>query len=95
MLTGESRPYLRSLGTFGPVSPNSRKGAFELVTRYSRVDLSDGQVQGGVLGKWHFGLNWWISRQWKAGVSWGNAELERDGLRGDTRMLLLRTQWYY
>jgi phosphate-selective porin OprO/OprP len=95
MLTGESRPYLRSVGTFGPVKPSSRKGALELVSRYSHIDLSDGQVQGGVMGKWHFGLNWWISRQWKAGVSWGDAELERDGLHGDTRLLLLRTQWYY
>ncbi len=95
MLTGESRAYIRSMGIFGPVRPAARTGAFELVTRYSYVDLSDGLVQGGVLRKWHFGLNWWISRQWKAGISWGDADLDRNGLKGNTNMLLLRMQWAY
>jgi phosphate-selective porin OprO/OprP len=95
MLTGESRPYIRSVGTFGPVKPAAPTGAFELVTRYSYVDLNDGLIEGGELHKWHFGLNWWISRQWKAGLSWGDADLERDGLEGNTKMLLLRTQWAY
>jgi phosphate-selective porin OprO/OprP len=95
MLTGESRPYIRSIGTFGPVKPAARTGAFELVTRYSYVDLNDGLIQGGELHKWHFGLNWWISRQWKTGISWGDADLTKEGLEGNTTMLLLRMQWAY
>ncbi|HET6564960.1 MAG TPA: porin [Xanthomonadales bacterium] len=95
MLTGESRPYLRAAGSFGPVTPSSHNGAFELVTRYSHIDLSDGLVQGGVLNKWHFGFNWWISRQWKAGLSWGDADLDRNDLKGNTTLLLLRSQWFY
>ncbi|HKX56898.1 MAG TPA: porin, partial [Xanthomonadales bacterium] len=95
MLTGESRPYIRSIGTFGPVKPAARTGAFELVTRYSYVDLNDGLVQGGELHKWHFGVNWWISRQWKAGISWGDADLDKGGLEGNTKMLLTRIQWAY
>ena len=95
MLTGESRPYFRANGSFGPITPKSHYGAFELVTRYSHIDLSDGPIQGGILGKWYFGANWWISRQWKAGVGYGYADLKRDDLMGNTRMLLFRLQWFY
>jgi phosphate-selective porin OprO/OprP len=95
MLTGESRPYLRATGSVGPVTPSSRRGAIELVTRYSHIDLSDGVIDGGDLRKWHVGANWWISRQWKAGVSWGDADLDRNGLSGNTRMWLFRLQWFY
>jgi hypothetical protein len=48
-----------------------------------------------VLDKWHLGLNWWASRQWKAGVSYGDADLDKNGIRGNTEMLLFRMQWFY
>jgi phosphate-selective porin OprO/OprP len=95
VLTGESRPYIRAVGTTGPITPISHRGAVELVARYSYLDLTDGSIDGGVLRKWHFGVNWWISRQWKAGVSYGDANLDRDAITGNTRMLLCRLQWYY
>ena len=95
MLTGESRPYLRKQGTIGPVIPNSRRGAFELVARYSHLDLDDAAINGGILDKWHFGGNWWITPQWKAGLAYGDAQLDRDGIDGNTRMLLFRMQWFY
>lgn len=95
MLTGESRPYLRPTGSFGPVTPVSRHGAVELVTRYSSIDLVDQSIDGGDLEKWHYGVNWWISRQWKVGVSYGDVDLLRDGVTGNTRMLLFRGQWFY
>ena len=95
MLTGESRPYLRPAGSFGPVTPASDHGAFELVTRYSRIDLVDAAIDGGKLDKWHYGINWWISRQWKVGLSYGDADLFRNGVTGNTRLLLFRFQWFY
>jgi len=94
MLTGESRPYLRAAGSIGAITPTSDYGAVELVARYSRLDLTDGLIEGGELDKWHFGVNWWISRQWKAGFSWGLALLDRDGINGKTQMVLGRLQWY-
>jgi phosphate-selective porin OprO and OprP len=48
-----------------------------------------------VLDKWHFGLNWWASTQWKVGLSWGDADLDKEGLVGNTKMLLLRLQWLW
>ena len=95
MLVGESRAYIRRNATLGQVVPGSRQGAIELVARYSHLDLSDGPIDGGILRKWHFGVNWWSSRQWKAGISYGDADLDRNGLDGTTRMMLFRLQWYY
>jgi hypothetical protein len=37
----------------------------ELVARYSHVDLAAGAIDGVVLGKWHFGVNWWATERWK------------------------------
>ena len=95
MVTGESRPYLRMVGTTGAITPASKHGALELVVRYSHLDLTDGPIDGGVLRKWHYGANWWLSPQWKLGLSWGDADLDRFGLAGNTKMLLFRVQWYY
>ena len=95
IVTGEGRPYVRAGGYAGGIRPAGRYGALELVARYSHVDLTDAAIAGGELDKWHFGVNWWISTQWKAGVSYGDADLDRDGLLGNTRMLLLRFQWLY
>jgi len=95
MLTGESRPYARGGGYAGGVRPARRLGAVELVAKYSRVDLRGGGIDGGVLNKWHYGVNWWASAQWKLGLSYGDADLERNGLRGNTKMWLSRVQWLW
>jgi phosphate-selective porin OprO/OprP len=95
MISGDSRRYNRAVGYATPIAPQHRQGAFELVARYSHVDLKDGTIDGGVLDKWHLGLNWWASRQWKAGVSYGDADLDKGGTRGSTEMLLFRVQWFY
>ena len=95
VITGESRPYLRTAGYAGGIVPTRRSGAVELVTRYGYVDLADGSIDGGVLSHWYFGVNWWTSTQWKLGVSYGNADLDRDNLKGNTHMLLCRMQWMY
>ncbi len=95
IVTGESRPYARAGGYAGAILPRRRFGAVELVAKYSRVDLTDGTLDGGVLDKWHFGVNWWASAQWKVGSSYGDADLDKAGLRGNTRMWLTRIQWLY
>jgi phosphate-selective porin OprO/OprP len=95
ILSGDSRVYNRALGYAGAVVPSRRAGAIELVARYSHLDLADGPIDGGALGKLHLGVNWWSSQQWKAGLSYGDADLDRDGSRGNTKMLLARLQWFY
>jgi phosphate-selective porin OprO/OprP len=95
MLTGESRPYIRAFGWAGGVTPKSRYGAVELVVRYSQLDFNTDVIDGGVLKRWGFGVNWWASTQWKIGLSYGDANLNRFDTRGNTRMLLARLLWMY
>jgi len=95
MLTGESRPYVRASGYAGGLTPKRRWGALELALRYAHVDLTDGAIAGGELDKWSLNLSWWASAQWKIGLSYGDADLDRDGLVGNTKMLLARIQWLY
>jgi hypothetical protein len=40
-------------------------------------------------------LNWWASAQWKIGLSYGDGDLIREGLRGNTTMWLTRIQRIY
>ena len=94
-VTGDKRPYVRSAGGAGFVTPKNRFGAVELVLKYSHLDITDGLIEGGVLSKWHYGVNWWASAQWKVGLSYGNADLDRDNLQGNTKMLLTRLQWLW
>jgi phosphate-selective porin OprO/OprP len=95
VLTGESRVYNRAGGWAAGIPPKRRLGAVELVAKYSRVDLTDGAIDGGLLSKWHFGVNWWASAQWKFGLSYGIADLDKGGTRGRTDMLLFRFQWVF
>jgi phosphate-selective porin OprO/OprP len=96
VVTGESRPYIRSAGYAGGIVPTHRYGAWELAARYGYVDLVDGSIDGGILSHWTFGVNWWASTQWKVGVSYGDANLDRGGIDdGNTKMLLCRMQWLY
>jgi phosphate-selective porin OprO/OprP len=95
VVTGEARPYVRDLGFARGITPTGRLGALELVLRYGHIDLTDAAIAGGVLDRWGLGVNWWASAQWKLGLSYGDADLERDGITGNTRMLLARMQWLY
>lgn len=63
--TGESRPYVSSEGIFGRVIPSRNfdlkggPGAWELALRFSRIDLDQDGVEGGVLNDGTFGVNWY------------------------------------
>jgi len=95
VLTGETRPYDRTVGYARRVMPTGRWGAPELVVRYSHVDLNDGAVQGGAFDKTYLGINWWATRRWKFGAGWGRTWLDRFGKTGVTNSVLTRLQWIY
>ena len=95
VLTGEHRPYDKTVGYARRIIPRSRWGAVELVGRFGYVDLDDTLVKGGSFGKWYAGVNWWASRQWKFGVGYGLADLDRFDSTGRTQMLHARLQWIY
>jgi phosphate-selective porin OprO/OprP len=95
VITGESRPYIRSLGYTGGIVPKRRFGAAEIVGRFGYVNLTEELIEAGTMNHWYFGANWWASRQWKIGVSYGDCSLDRDALTGNTKMLQCRLLWMY
>ena len=93
VLTGETRPYDRTVGYARRVMPRGRWGAPELVARFSHDDLDDGVVHGGTFDKTYLGLNWWATRRWKFGVGWGHTWLDRFRETGVTDSIQTRFQW--
>jgi phosphate-selective porin len=95
VLTGEHRPYDRKAGYARRILPQGRWGAVELIGRVGRVDLDDGSVRGGTMDGWWAGVNWWGSGRYKASIGYGNIDLDRFGMTGNTKTLLTRLQWIY
>ena len=95
VLTGEHRPYDRTVGYARRVMPRGRWGAPELVVRYSHEDLDAGLVHGGYFDKTYLGVNWWATRRWKIGTGWGHTWLRRFGTTGVTDSFQTRVQWVY
>ncbi len=74
-LTGEHRAYDRSKGAFTRTKPFENfflvrtcdgdlawgKGAWEVLYRYSYMDLNDENIQGGLISNHTIGLNWWLN----------------------------------
>jgi len=64
IISGEMRKYNKRNGTFDRVrvaqDVNSGGwGTWEVSARWSELDLTDGKIQGGEMGTFSLGLNWW------------------------------------
>ena len=94
-LTGEHRPYDRKVAYARRILPRRKWGAWEVVGRYSHVDLADQMVDGGRFRRQTLGLNWWATRRWKLGFDYGLIRLARSGLTGTTNAFHTRLQWVY
>lgn len=89
-LTGEHRPYDRKAGAidrvmpFDSVSKKGGIGAWELAARWSYLDLTDRQIQGGELQDLTVGLNWYINPYCKAVFNyihaWADSRPIRNGV---------------
>ena len=88
IVTGEHRPYDRKAAYARRVLPQGRWGAWEIVGRYGRVDLNDGAMQAGAMDGWWAGVNWWATNRWKLGLVYGNIDLDRFELTGNTQTFL-------
>ena len=106
-LTGEHRNYNTSNGTFGRISPKANFGAdgcgaWEVAARYSYLDLSDGEADGGRLATTTLGLNWYLNPQVRIMWNWVHAMLDRDSVvigntdhDGDADIFMMRTQFEF
>jgi phosphate-selective porin OprO/OprP len=63
MVTGETRPYIREIGNFGPIVAKHEYGAVELAARYSRIDLTSRDITGGAEQNITLGVNWYVRPQ--------------------------------
>lgn len=95
VLTGEHRPYDKTVAYARRVLPVNAWGAWEVVGRYSHVDLRDRLVDGGIFDRGTVGLNWWATRRWKVGVDYGLIQLDRFDTQGLTHAIHTRIQWVY
>ena len=95
VLTGEHRPYDQKVAYARRILPATKSGAWEIVGRYSHVDITDQLVDGGIMDRGTIGLNWWATRRWKIGFDYGVINLDRDGLNGLTHAFHTRFQWAF
>ena len=93
VVTGESRPY--SGGNVGNIKPKGRWGAWELLLRYSRLDLDDGAVQGGTEHDWTLGANWYLTEHFKLQANLIRAWSDKGNLSLDPHIIEARAQIYF
>jgi phosphate-selective porin len=95
VITGEHRPYDKKAGYARRILPQGEWGAWEVIARYGRVDLDDKTVHGGTMNGWWTGVNWWATRRFKMSIVYGDIDLDRFGIQGNTKTVLSRVQWIY
>jgi phosphate-selective porin OprO/OprP len=100
-ITGESKPYRTNSGTFDRLQPlhkytkgnpfkKRNGGAWELVGRLSRVDLTDGLVEGGELTDFSAALSWYLNATARVELNYIHASPKN---QGSANIILLRVQY--
>jgi phosphate-selective porin OprO/OprP len=97
LLTGEIRQYNEVGGFFREISPKKPvtqggRGAWELVSRYSYIDLDGGTLRGGRFGRFTEQLNWYLSENIRVEINYGYGHLNRFDLGGNTHFFQTRIQ---
>jgi phosphate-selective porin OprO/OprP len=98
--TGESRNYKK--GAFGSITPKASVGeggigAWELALRYSTLDLSDKDIDGGDVDSYTVGLNWFATPSLRFSANYVDV-LNVEGGTYDSqqpRLFQLRSQWAF
>ena len=95
ILSGEMRSYNHQSGILGAV-PIARSvyqggwGSWEIATRYSSLDLSDDDTDGGELDILSLGINWWLSPIFNMSLNYRHLSNRRLGLDGVSQGALVR-----
>lgn len=97
MITGESRPYNTATGILGFVPVNKPvfkggPGAWEVLVRYSSLDLTAGTLQGGKFWRITPMVNWYLSKDVRFALAYGYGVLDRFTLKGATQFFQARLQ---
>jgi len=87
-LSGEMRPYRQPSGAFSglPVAQNVNQGgwgAWELGLRFSSIDLTDGDIEGGEMDALTGQLAWWATKSMLVSLNYRRTWTDRFGLDGE------------
>lgn len=93
MLGGGKRRY--EDGRFKSPLLGSRFGTWELLARYSSLDLDDGKVEGGKENNLTLGVNWYIGQYGRIMLNYIDVSSDRRGHSDDPNILLLQTQLFF
>lgn len=98
IVTGETRPYIPSIGAFGfvPVKKSLFKGgsgAWEVMLRITNIDLSAGNIQGGTFWRFTPMVNWYLSPNIRLEFVYGYGVLDRFAKTGTTQFFQSRIQF--
>lgn len=83
-ITGEHRPYKLGAGVFDKIRPNRNfgfgegggPGAWEVLARYSSIDLTDKGIDGGELDDFTAGITWYLNPNMKTLLNYVHGELD-------------------
>lgn len=93
-LTGESRSYKK--GSFGSIKPSRESGAWELVLRYSDIDLGenpgDRQASSAMLG-----INYYATARARLTLNFAQADMvaSNEDEAGDAESVVFRAQYVF
>lgn len=98
ILTGESRPYSTVSGiyAFVPVRKPVFKGGWgtwEVLLRFTKLDLDDGPVRGGKLWRFTPMVNWYLTDNLRLELVYGYGVMDRFNLSGATHFYQARIQF--
>jgi len=98
IITGESHPYSTVSGIYGFVPVNKSVfdgglGAWEVVLRYSTLDLNGGTLTGGKFWRITPMVNWYLSENVRLELAYGYGVLNRFNLEGTTQFFQSRIQF--
>jgi len=94
-ITGEVRPYLSSLGIFTflkvkrPVFEGG-PGAWDVILRFSKLDLEDGYVYGGSFWRVTPAVQWHLTDMFRINLAYGYGILNKNNTDGTTQFFQAR-----
>ncbi len=95
VFSGEMRPFNRKNGLFRPVPVarsvyNGGWGAWEFSTRFSRIDLTDGTIDGGEMDIFSLGASWWLTPFFNVNMNYRHIMLTQGGVKGKSDGVAVR-----
>ncbi len=81
-LTGETRPYKSSNGTFDRVKPIGKNGAWEIAARAGKLEAESDLVEKNEIDNITLGMNYYFNPQVRAMVNLTKSDIDRNASPG-------------